>query len=126
MDYGAVGDGVADDTDAINNAISDGDRCGINCESSSVKGALVYFPMGKKSLDPKTFQLTNSSGTYRVTSPIISYYDTQLVGALDPTGEYTGGGPTILAGSTFTGFGVISSDVYLPGGQSEWYIEQVR
>lgn len=77
----------------------------MNCLSSTVKGALVYFPLG----------------TYRVTSPIISYYDTQLVGAIDPS---TGDMPTILAGSSFTGFGVISTDIYLSDGVSEWYINQ--
>ncbi|KAL2017482.1 hypothetical protein VTK56DRAFT_2078 [Thermocarpiscus australiensis] len=108
-DYGAVGDGVTDDTAAINRAISDGNRCGVNCLSSSVKGAIVYFPVG----------------TYLVSKPIISFYNTQLVGEMGPsgTGEDTGY-PTILAASSFTGFGVITSDVYLPDGVSEWYIEQ--
>ncbi|KAH8816524.1 pectate lyase superfamily protein-domain-containing protein [Xylogone sp. PMI_703] len=101
-DYGAAGDGVTDDTDAINRAISEGDRCGSNCESSSVKGALVYFP----------------AGTYLVTSTIISMYNTQLVG--NPNSV-----PTIKAAASFVGLGVISSDVYYDNGNgAEWYIEQ--
>jgi hypothetical protein len=44
--FGATGDGVTDDTAAINAAIAYGNRCANNCGSSSVKGALVYFPPG--------------------------------------------------------------------------------
>jgi hypothetical protein len=48
--FGAVGDGVHDDTAAINAAIAFGNRCADNCGSSSVKGALIYFPPGTASL----------------------------------------------------------------------------
>jgi glucan 1,3-beta-glucosidase len=51
------------------------------------------------------------------------FYNTQIVGYIDPA---TGNLPTITAATTFTGLGVLSSDVYLPGGQSEWYINQVN
>lgn len=40
-----MGDGVADDTAAINRAASDGARCGQLCGSTTVTGALVYFPV---------------------------------------------------------------------------------
>jgi len=45
IDFGAVGDGVTDDTAAINMAASSGDRCGQTCGSTAVTGALVYFPV---------------------------------------------------------------------------------
>jgi hypothetical protein len=64
MDYGAKGDGVTDDTAAINLAISDGGRCGANCGSSTIYPAVVYFP----------------PGTYLVSSSIIQYYNTQFLG----------------------------------------------
>ncbi|KAK4870959.1 hypothetical protein LT330_000196 [Penicillium expansum] len=97
-DYGAKGDGVTDDTAAINTAIADGNRCGADCGSSTVYPAVVFFPRG----------------SYLVSSPIIQYYNTQFLG--DP-GDY----PTILAAASFVGLGVITSDVYV-GDQDEWYI----
>ena len=44
--YGARGDGKHDDTDAINFALNDG--CGLGCNSSTTRGAVVYFPPGKE------------------------------------------------------------------------------
>jgi hypothetical protein len=102
VSYGADPTEALDSTAAINKAISDGFRCGSGCNSSSVTGALVYFPPGK----------------YLVSSSIVAMYNTQLVG--DPTDP-----PTILAASSFVGLGVISSDVYIDGGNgAEWYINQ--
>lgn len=61
-DFGAVGDGVADETAAINRAaavMSKTDlgktRCAADCGSTTTMGALVYFP----------------PGTYKISSPII-------------------------------------------------------
>lgn len=57
MDYGAKGDGTTDDTEAINKAVSDGDRCGEGCDSSTTTPAIVYFP----------------AGTYAVSAPLIQF-----------------------------------------------------
>lgn len=85
-DFGAVGDGSTDDTDAINKAVSSGNRCGQNCDSSTVTPALVYFP----------------PGTYVVSAPIIQYYYTQFVGDAVTV-------PTIKAAAGFKGMAVIDS-----------------
>lgn len=94
------GDGSTDDTAAINKAIADGNRCGQGCDSSTVTPALIYFP----------------PGNYLVSSPIIQYYYTQLVGdALSL--------PTLKAAPAFKGMAVIDSDPYLDGG-ANWYTNQ--
>ncbi|KAH8895965.1 pectin lyase-like protein [Thozetella sp. PMI_491] len=101
-DYGAKGDGVTDDTAAINLAISDGGRCGLECGSSSTLQGVVYFP----------------PGTYIVSGSIIQYYHTQFIG--HPINR-----PIIKASPAFVGLGMISSDVYIDGGDgAEWYINQ--
>ncbi|KDR79424.1 hypothetical protein GALMADRAFT_223633 [Galerina marginata CBS 339.88] len=101
--YGAVGDGVTDDTAAINAAITAQGRCGGgSCHSSTLTPAVVYFP----------------KGTYLVSSPIIPYYYTQLIGdAKKP--------PTLLASASFSGMAVIDADPYIPGGGgSQYYTNQ--
>ncbi|KAK6537192.1 hypothetical protein TWF694_011389 [Orbilia ellipsospora] len=108
LDYGAVGDGVADDTDAINNAISDGGRCGSTCLSSTTKPAVVYFP----------------PGNYLVSSPLISLYNTQMIGSLARGSPDYVGQSLIIAAPSFIGQGVITSDVYNADGVTEWYINQ--
>ncbi|KAL2141630.1 hypothetical protein VTI28DRAFT_2176 [Corynascus sepedonium] len=107
-DYGAKGDGSSDDTEAINQAISDGNRCGEGCSSQTTTPALVYFP----------------PGTYVVSKPIISFYYTQLVGdAVSP--------PTIKAAADFSGMAVIDADPYDSEGNNWWtnqnnFFRQVR
>lgn len=100
MDYGAKGDGSTDDTDAINKAISDGNRCGEGCGSTTTAPAIVYFP----------------AGTYMVNTPIIQYYYTQLVGDANDL-------PVLKAMSSFSGMAVIDADPYYEGGAS-WYTNQ--
>ena len=58
-DFGAVGDGMTDDTAAINLAISSGGRCAPgSCASTTVTPAVVYFP----------------PGVYMINSSIVDYY----------------------------------------------------
>ncbi|KAH8901136.1 pectin lyase-like protein [Thozetella sp. PMI_491] len=105
-DYGAKGDGVTDDTQAIMNAVKDFNACGPGCYSSTTKGSIIYFP----------------AGTYLVSSTIETYYGTQFIG--DATNR-----PTIKAAASFVGLGVLSTDHYVDGGglgvdgnAKEWYI----
>lgn len=100
-DYGAVGDGAADDTEAINKAIADGNRCGQGCESSTTSPAIVYFP----------------PGTYMVSKPIIQFYYTQLVGDAVTL-------PTLKAMASFDGMAVIDADPYNYEDGSNWWTNQ--
>ncbi|RAL02989.1 glycoside hydrolase family 55 protein [Aspergillus ibericus CBS 121593] len=100
--FGAKGDGVTDDTDAINAAIAYGGSCMEDCASSSTKGTFIYFP----------------PGTYLISSPINASYYSQLVG--NPNDM-----PVIKTAPSFIGLGAIQSDVYIPNDNGdEWYIEQ--
>ncbi|KAG8886521.1 hypothetical protein FRB97_003032 [Tulasnella sp. 331] len=96
--FGAKGDGVTDDTAAINAAISSGGRCGEGCASSTLSPAVVFFP----------------SGTYLVSAPIVPFYFTQLVGDARVR-------PTLLASAGFSGIAVIDADPYIPGGNGAQY-----
>ncbi|PQE29297.1 putative beta-13 exoglucanase precursor protein [Rutstroemia sp. NJR-2017a BBW] len=93
-DFGAKGDGVTDDTAAINAAIASGSRCiagppGVGCASSTNSPAVVYFP----------------AGTYLISTPIVPYYMTQLVGNANAL-------PTIKATAGFSGIALIDADPY--------------
>ncbi|KAF2768644.1 putative Exo-beta-1,3-glucanae [Teratosphaeria nubilosa] len=95
-DFGAKGDGVTDDTAAINSAISSRDRCAPgSCQSTTVTPAVVYLP----------------AGVYMINSSIIDYYYTQIIG--NPNCM-----PTIRAFSTFEGsLGMIDADPYQSNGK---------
>ncbi|KAL4973396.1 pectate lyase superfamily protein-domain-containing protein [Aspergillus desertorum] len=99
-DFGAVGDGTTDDTDAINQAMSSGSRCGQGCDSSTTKPAVVYFP----------------AGTYLVSKPIVQYYYTQMIGDANSL-------PVLKASADFSGMAVVDADPYTDDG-SNWYTNQ--
>ncbi|KFY31396.1 hypothetical protein V493_01147 [Pseudogymnoascus sp. VKM F-4281 (FW-2241)] len=106
LDYGAVGDGVTDDTKAIKSAMIDGARCGEACNGSTLKNAIVYFP----------------PGTYLVSSTVPLPFGTQVIG--DAINR-----PTIVASPSFVGLGVLSTDEYtgtggvgIDGGDPEYYV----
>ncbi|KAK1758033.1 pectate lyase superfamily protein-domain-containing protein [Echria macrotheca] len=95
-EFGAKGDGVTDDTAAINAAISTGGRCiGYQCVGTTTTPAIVYFP----------------PGTYLITSSIIDYYYTQLIG--DPNDM-----PVIKGAPTFQSryMGLLESNPYQDNG----------
>ncbi|KAF9027350.1 exo-beta-1,3-glucanase [Hymenopellis radicata] len=111
-DFGAVGDGVTDDTAAINLAISSGGRCGgahgLRCSGvlsfrvcSAPTATLVSQPMPCR--------------TYLVSTPIQAYYYTQLIGDAKNL-------PILLAAPSFEGLAVIDADPYIEGGNgNQWY-----
>ncbi|KAK3316431.1 pectate lyase superfamily protein-domain-containing protein [Apodospora peruviana] len=88
-DFGAKGDGVNDDTDAINAAINAGNPCNRGCTSTTMTPALVYFP----------------AGTYLISRSIQPAYFTQLIGDASAP-------PTLKAAANFAGFGLIDGNPY--------------
>ena len=99
-DYGATGDGSTDDTNAINAALSAGNRCGVGCNSSTITPAIVYFP----------------AGTYQIHAPIIMEYYTQLIGDANNL-------PILKATANFSGIALLDADPYGMYGVN-WYINQ--
>ncbi|KAK7692805.1 hypothetical protein QCA50_004439 [Cerrena zonata] len=87
--FGAKGDGNTDDTAAINNAITSGGRCGQGCDSTTTQPAIIYFP----------------PGTYKVSSPIVSLYQTHIIGDARNL-------PTLLAAPNFAGIAVIDGNPF--------------
>ncbi|KAJ7451269.1 glycoside hydrolase family 55 protein, partial [Mycena galericulata] len=83
---------LSDDTPFINAAINATGRCGMGCNSSTITPAVIYFPPGK----------------YRITSPIIPFYFTSLVGDFNSK-------PHLVADPNFDGIAVIDADPYIPG-----------
>jgi glucan 1,3-beta-glucosidase len=84
-----LGDGITDDTDAINEAMSSGDRCEQGCFSSTTTPAIIYFP----------------AGSYVISSPIFNYYNTIIVG--NPNSL-----PVLKASASFDGGSLIDGDPY--------------
>lgn len=88
--------------------MTDGSRCGLGCNGSTQKNAIVYFP----------------PGTYLISSSIPVLIGTQVIGdAIDP--------PTLKASSSFVGLGVLSTDVYIGGywsngDSAEYYVNTNR
>lgn len=89
---------MTDDTAAINAAIAAGGRTGpASGVTTTTTPAIVYFP----------------AGTYIISSSIIDYYFTQLIG--NPNS------PAILkATAGFTGLGLIDGNQYQSTGNTGW------
>ncbi len=88
--------------------MSAGGRCAPgSCSSTTTSPALVYFP----------------AGTYIVSSSIIDYYYTQIIG--NPNSM-----PVLKATPNFSGFGIIDGDQYgangLQFGATNLFYRQIR
>lgn len=92
-DFGAKGDGVTDDTAALQAASQVGPRCGdvnMTCTSSSTQPAIVYFP----------------PGTYQISKPVIMYYNSAFIGNANNL-------PVLRATADFAGIGLLDADPYI-------------
>jgi hypothetical protein len=85
--------------------MTDGSRCGVKCNGSTTKNAIVYFP----------------PGTYLISTTIPMPFGTQVIGDANDR-------PTLLASASFIGLGVLSTDKYTgggtgsDGGDQEYYV----
>jgi glucan 1,3-beta-glucosidase len=84
-----LGDGITDDTAAIQSAIATGPRCGQGCIGDTTMPALVYFP----------------PGTYIISAPIFDYYLTHIIGDANDL-------PVIKGSANFQGGSLIDSNPY--------------
>ncbi|KAI8826336.1 glucan 1,3-beta-glucosidase [Chytriomyces cf. hyalinus JEL632] len=103
--YGAMGDGITDDTAAINKAITEGKRCGLGCDSTTATPAIIYFP----------------PGTYLVSAPLIQYYYTFMIGDANQLPTIKAAANFVMTYPWFTY--VIDADPYGPGGVN-WFVNQ--
>lgn len=111
-----IGDGITDDTNAINAAITAGGRCGPGaCGSSTTSPAVVSFPLAQCSaLDIDISQVYFPPGTYVVSRPIVPYYYTMMIGNANCL-------PILKPSAGFIGNGwIIDANPYQPGGAQGW------
>jgi glucan 1,3-beta-glucosidase len=97
-DFQATGDGLTDDTNAIERALHEGLRCIQNCAGTSTNGAVVYVPPGR----------------YVISRTIVMPFYTQLIG--DPNDK-----PVLVRAPYFDsqkGDTMIDADPWLPGGKN--------
>lgn len=93
-DYGAVGNGVTDDTKALKAVMNDGKQCDAKCNGSTLKNTIVYIP----------------PGTFLISTAIPLPFGTRVIGDANTR-------PTIPASKSFIGIGVLSTDEYTGGGR---------
>lgn len=92
-DFGATGDGVTDDTAALQAASAFGGVCGdvnMTCTSSSTQPSIVYFP----------------PGIYQISRPVIMYYNSAFIGNHNNL-------PILRATRDFAGIGLLDSNPYI-------------
>jgi len=98
-DYGAVGDGIHDDTAAMNSAMNSSARCAPGvCDSSTNTPAIVYIP----------------GGTYLIRGSTVDFYFTQIIGNPNDL-------PIIKASADFRSLALIEGDMYQPGTKETNY-----